>query len=167
VDKQRRIPIPLDWSSASTFYCFSKRIPSTVTSLGHFGGRSGFWEGPKFWTMPSNFKLCPTHFSRGANNFAGKVCYPPCAPLVTGLRMPVVTMHATKSKPNSIRFIVFYVLFIAGLNALRLMIAVLRPRYQIQSERLWWEVFVLLGSVFSSTCSIERPNTSQSWGTKA
>jgi len=42
-----------------------------VTSLGHQVGRRVFWEGPKI------FKLCPTHFSRGAKIFARGASPPP------------------------------------------------------------------------------------------
>jgi len=42
-----------------------------VTSLGHQGGRRVLGEDQIFKTMPSNFKLCPTHLSRGAKNIVG------------------------------------------------------------------------------------------------
>ena len=37
-----------------------------------------------FYTMPANFKLCPTHFSRGGEKFCSGAS-PSCARLVTGL----------------------------------------------------------------------------------
>jgi len=55
-----------------------------VTSLGHQEGRRVFWEGPNFWTMSNIFKLCPTHFSRGSENFS-RGGFAPCTPLITGL----------------------------------------------------------------------------------
>jgi len=32
-----------------------------------------------FWTMSNTFKPCPTHFSKGGENFSREVL-PPCAP---------------------------------------------------------------------------------------
>jgi len=47
--------------------------------LGTLGGAKSFpRESQIFWTRSNVFELCPTHFSRGANNFLG-------LPLVTGL----------------------------------------------------------------------------------
>jgi len=53
-------------------------------ALNHFGTQGGaknFLRGvPIFLTMTNNFKLCPTHFSRGgAKNFVGGI-YPPASP---------------------------------------------------------------------------------------
>jgi len=48
-----------------------------VTTLGHRGGRRRIlWERPKFFKL---FKLCPTHFLRGAKKFA-EGALPPCTP---------------------------------------------------------------------------------------
>jgi len=40
--------------------------------LGTPGGAKSFLRGAQnFWTVSNNFKLCPTHLSRGAKTFLG------------------------------------------------------------------------------------------------
>jgi len=52
-----------------------------VTSLGHQEGEKFSERCPNFYSMSNSFKLCPTDFSRGRENFS-RGCF---VPLVTGL----------------------------------------------------------------------------------
>jgi len=46
--------------------------PQARNRLGTPGGAKSFRRGVKnFWTMFNIFKPCPTHFSRGGENFLG------------------------------------------------------------------------------------------------
>jgi len=46
-----------------------RRANKPVTSLGHQAGRKLFGGDQIFKSMSNSFKLCPTHFFRGAKNF--------------------------------------------------------------------------------------------------
>ena len=58
--------------------------------LRRLGGAKSFLRGPIFSTVSNSFKLCPTHFSRGAKKFSGGFA-PPAPLLVTGLRHMVTS----------------------------------------------------------------------------
>ena len=80
-----------------TFPCINLRVPPSVSrvyhpkilellhllqqarnQLGAPGGAKWFPRGAEiFWTMSNIFKLCPTHFSRGAKIFLGGIRPPP------------------------------------------------------------------------------------------
>jgi len=56
-----------------------------VTSWGHQReGRSVFWEAQIFWTMFNNFKLRPTHFSRGGDEKFCRKSFTPLLPTGCG-----------------------------------------------------------------------------------
>jgi len=71
-------------------FCFCYQ--QARNQLGTPGGAKSFLRGAYiFWTMAYVFKLCPTHFSRGASS--------PWTPLVTGL---VIRPHVIQDRTNSL-----------------------------------------------------------------
>ena len=82
------------------------------------GAKCALRGGQIFSTMANSFKLCPTHFSRGANIFAGGASPPGYGPdmhcaicearvqtIWSALRFTVIKARYNETKPRSAYFL--------------------------------------------------------------